>query len=75
MLITTLITKSNVGGADIKLAAACSFLLGLSRGIIGLLIGMILAVVCNAFKKDKKKGFPMIPYLAVGTMAAYFIQI
>lgn len=75
MLLTMLITKSNVGGADIKMAAACSFLLGLSRGVIGLLAGMILAVVVNVFKKDKKKGFPMIPYLAAGYMAAYFIQV
>ena len=66
MLLTMLITKSNIGGADIKMAAACSFLLGLNRGVIGLLVGMILAVVFNVFKKDKKKGFPMIPYLAVG---------
>ena len=75
MLLTMLITKSNIGGADIKMAAACSFLLGLNRGVIGLLVGMILAVVFNVFKKDKKKGFPMIPYLAVGYMAAYFIQV
>ncbi len=75
MLLTMLITKSNLGGADIKMAAACSFLLGLSRGVIGLLAGMILAVVVNVFKKDKKKGFPMIPYLAAGYMAAYFIQV
>ena len=75
MLLTMLITKSNVGGADIKMATACCFLLGLSRGIFGLLLGTVLAVVFNIFKKDKKKGFPMIPYLAVGTMAAYFIQV
>ena len=75
MLITMLITKSNIGGADIKMAAACCFLLGVSRGIIGLLAGMILAVVFNIFKKDKKKGFPMIPYLAVGFMTAYFVQV
>ena len=75
MLLTMIISKSNIGGADIKMAAACSFLLGLSRGIIGLLAGTILAVLFNIFKKDKKKGFPMIPYLAVGYMAAYFIQV
>ena len=75
MLITMLITKSNIGGADIKMASACCFLLGLSRGIIGLLAGMILAVVFNIFKKDKKKGFPMIPYLAVGFMTAYYVQV
>lgn len=75
MLATMLMTKSSIGGADIKMAAACSFLLGLSRGVFGLLIGMILAVAFNIFKKDKTKGFPMIPYLAVGYMAAYFIQV
>ena len=75
MLATMLMTKSSIGGADIKMAAACSFLLGISRGIVGLLIGMVLAVAFNIFKKDKKKGFPMIPYLAVGYMAAYFIQV
>ena len=75
MLATMLITKSSIGGADIKMAAACSFLLGFSRGVFGLLIGMIPAVAFNIFKKDKKKGFPMIPYLAVGYMAAYFIQV
>ena len=75
MLLPVILTKSTVGGADIKTAAACSFLLGLNRGIIGLLVGTVLAVAFNILKKDKSKGFPMIPYLAVGYMAAYFIQI
>ena len=75
MLLTVLITNADVGGADIKMAAACCFLLGLSRGIIGLLAGMLTAVLLNVFKKDKKTGFPLIPYLAAGTMAAFFIQV
>ena len=75
MLFTMLMTKSNIGGADIKMAAACSFLLGIRRGIICLVIGMILEIAFNIWWKDKKKGFPMIPYLAVGYMAAYFIQV
>lgn len=74
MLLTVLVTKSNIGGADIKMAAACSFMLGLGRGISGLLFGTLLAVTVNLLKsKDRKKGFPMIPYLAVGYAAAYFI--
>ena len=74
MLLTVLVTKSNIGGADIKMAAACSFMLGLWRGISGLLFGTLLAVTVNLLKsKDRKKGFPMIPYLAVGYAAAYFI--
>lgn len=72
MLLTILLTNSDIGGADIKLSAACAFLLGLRRGIIGLLIGLVIAVIVNIFK-NKKTGFPMIPYLAVGFMTAYFI--
>ena len=75
MLLTMLLTKCNIGGADIKLATVCAFLIGPDRGLIGLLVGTVLALVCNAFKKDRKAGFPMIPYLSVGFMAAYFIQV
>lgn len=73
MLLPVLLTKSDIGGADIKMTAACSFLLGLNKGIIGLLAGTVLAVVFNIFKKDKSKAFPMIPYLTVGYMAAFVI--
>ena len=73
MLLPALIAKSRIGGADIKFASACSFMLGLSRGMVGLLIGMITAVLFHVFKKNKKEGFPLLPYLAVGYMAAYFI--
>lgn len=76
MLLAVLITKSSIGGADIKMAAACSFMLGFERGVIGLVLGTLLAVVVNLLKsKDRKKGFPMIPYLAVGYAMAYFIQV
>lgn len=75
MLITTAVTKSKLGGADIKLSAACAFLLGAVQGLIGLVIGLTLAVIINSVKNKKKKqtGFPLIPYLAVGFMTAYFM--
>ncbi len=74
MLLAVLITKSSIGGADIKMATACSFMLGFERGVIGLVFGTLLAVVVNLLKsKDRKKGFPMIPYLAVGYATAYFL--
>lgn len=75
MVVTTVITKSQMGGADIKLSAACAFMLGTVQGMTGLMIGLILAVIINSIKNRKKKheGFPLIPYLAVGFTAAYFM--
>ena len=75
MLTTAAVTKSSIGGADIKLSAACAFMLGTVQGMTGLMIGLILAVIINSIKNRKKKheGFPLIPYLAVGFMAAYFM--
>ena len=75
MLITAAVTKSSIGGADIKLSAACAFMLGTVQGMTGLMIGLILAVIINSIKNRKKKhkGFPLIPYLAVGFMTAYFM--
>ena len=65
-----------VGGADVKLTAACGFLLGISRGTVGLMAGLLIGVIANLIiqsKKEKQEGFPLIPYLAVGFMAAYFL--
>lgn len=70
---TILVTNGDIGGADIKMSVACAFLLGIRKGILGLMLGLILAVICNIFKKNKKAGFPLIPYLSVGFMTAYFI--
>ena len=75
MLMTLLITNCNIGGADVKFAVACSFLLGLERSVIALLVGMLLAVLLNAFKtkEQKRGGFPLIPYLTAGYLAVYLI--
>ena len=75
MVVTTVITKSPLGGADIKLSAACAFMLGTVQGFAGLMFGLMTAIIVNIIKNRKKKteGFPLIPYLAVGFMAAYFM--
>ncbi len=73
LLIPLCFTKSDIGGADIKFSVACSFALGVKKGLFGLIVGLVVAVVLNFIKKDQNKGFPMIPYLAVGFMTAYFV--
>lgn len=66
------------GGADIKLMAACAFLLGFGKGLFAIITGLLLAVICTliyrkAKKQDTKASFALIPYLAIGCMAAFFI--
>lgn len=75
MLVPLLTGNRTLGGADIKCSAACAFLLGLKRGLIGLTTGLLLAVIINSIKNRKKKdkSFPLLPYLSVGFTAAYFI--
>jgi leader peptidase (prepilin peptidase)/N-methyltransferase len=73
-----LFKPGGIGGADIKLTAACSFLLGLQKGLLFIIIGLSLAVLCNlAFKillKDRyKEPFALVPYLSMGCMAAYLL--
>mgnify|MGYP003314798239 CR=1 FL=1 len=74
LFILMTVSKADVNGADLKLSLACTFLLGLGRGLIGLTVGLVIAIAVNLVKlKNKKEGFPLIPYLAVGYMAAYLI--
>ena len=77
MLMPVIICKGRViGGADMKLSVACTFLLGISRGIVGLIAGLTIGVLANLIiqtRKNQAEGFPLIPYLAAGFMAAYFI--
>ncbi len=76
MLVCILCQGRTIGGADIKLTAACGFLLGLWKGSFGLTIGLLLGIIVNfivQLKKDKGASFPLVPYLAAGFMAAYFI--
>lgn len=69
---------SSYGGGDIKIMAACSFLLGLNRGLFAMVTGLLLAISCSAvIHKAKhqcsKESIPLVPYLAVGSFTAYLI--
>ena len=77
LLICAMVSRNRLGGADVKLSAACAFLLGFSKSIAGLVIGLFLAIICNIYfshkNKTKGKAFPLVPYLSIGFMAMYFI--
>ncbi len=67
-----------LGGADIKLSTAISFLLGGWRGIGAYLIGLILAVIVMSIynrctNRCKKKPFALVPFLSIGAMLMFLI--
>ena len=76
LLICAMVSGNRLGGADVKLSAACAFLLGFSKSIAGLVIGLFVSVIVNLIiqkqKKLKNKPFPLVPYLSIGFMLMYF---
>lgn len=71
-MLIVLFVSDNIGGADIKICTSSAFLLGFSRGVIGLIVGLLFAIVINLLK-NKKSGFPMIPYLTAAFIPAFFL--
>ena len=76
LLICAMVSGNRLGGADVKLSAACAFLLGFSKSIAGIVIGLFVSVIVNLIiqkqKKLKNQPFPLVPYLSVGFMLMYF---
>lgn len=78
MVIAVTRPQRSVGGADIKISTAVAFLLGARTGLFALIVGLTLAVITililtRTDKTRKEKGFPLVPFLAVGSMIAYMI--
>lgn len=80
MLLCAVISKNRIGGADIKLISASTFLLGFEREIAGLIAGLFLGTVTTMILSKTKKNkqadkvtMPLIPYLSIGFMGAFFI--
>ena len=71
-------TEKAMGGADIKISTACAFLLGTGRGLAAFIIGLTLFVIVvpilrKVRHEENGEPFPMVPFLSVGTIAAYLI--
>ena len=72
ILLPTLFKCEGIGGADIKIACASAFLMGLCRSLVALVAGLVAAIILNGIR-HKKTGFPLLPYFSVTYMAAYFL--
>jgi leader peptidase (prepilin peptidase)/N-methyltransferase len=71
MILLDLIVKGSFGGGDIKLCAACGFLLGWRALLVGTFIAVIGGGVYGVFllatkKKGRKAHFAFGPFLALG---------
>ena len=70
-----------MGGGDIKLMAACGLVLGLPKGLLAAMAGLILLliyvgiyrIVRKVQRREAKKAFPLAPFLSAGCLLAYFI--
>lgn len=67
-----------MGGADIKISTACAFLLGLEKGMLAYVLGLVFAILMmtiirHSKPERKNEAFPLVPFLALGTMIVYFI--
>ena len=77
-LLIAVLRHNSYGGADIKIMAACSFLLGLERGLIAIIVGLAVAIILTTIirkiqKKNLKETFPIVPYLALSCFLTFFI--
>lgn len=68
-------TTGGIGGGDIKLTAACGWVLGLWMLIPAVIIAFSLSSLSYlTFRWDKTTGCPMAPYIGLGCIIVYFIQ-
>ncbi len=86
--VNRLCGKKAIGGADLKLTAACFFVFGPETGIPGLFAGLLFAVVFETVKKlrdrpewnkcsnpkDRPHVFPLVPYLTAGFLLANLLS-
>ena len=70
---------TNLGGADVKIAGACGFVLGTVPSLIALLIGLTLSLIIEYSitlikKKPMKRHYPLVPYITIGCIAVTIMK-
>ena len=78
-LCAAYVSDDGIGGGDIKLAAAAGLILGLPASILASLVGLFLFLLFGLAYRvvRKRKGrlaLPLGPFLAAGTITAYFVK-
>lgn len=76
-LLLAVVFKNKIGGADVKFISATMMITGFTKGLAGLVAGLLLAVIGtlirNKHKKTNDDSLPLIPYLSTGFMTALLI--
>ena len=65
--------KEALGGGDIKLYLIIGIVLGYQTVFLSLLFGSLLALLYSLFFGKKRSYLPFVPFLAIGSLLAYFI--
>ena len=83
-LIAAMFKENSIGGGDIKLTATVGFVLGIWKGIYGLIIGLTLLIlfyimlrISSIIRKKqvaKNLSMPLAPFLGMGFLIIYFIN-
>ncbi|MFS0723692.1 prepilin peptidase [Paenibacillus sp. 1P07SE] len=77
-LLAAVITGGKIGGGDIKLMAACGFVLGPVGGILQSIVGLTLVLLFaigiafrSGLKSAKQTALPLVPFLAAGGLLSF----
>lgn len=71
--IVALINPCWLGGGDVKLAAGCGFVLGGFHGLLGLVVGLTLAIIFvpvwqRLRKAERNMPFGLVPFFFIGNL-------
>ena len=77
------LVSDGMGGGDVKLAAAGGIVLGFYSGIAAVIIGLFAMllfytgyfIVQKLRGREREKSLPLAPFLSVGFLAVYFLNI
>ncbi|MCG8540157.1 MAG: A24 family peptidase [Clostridia bacterium] len=78
-LIPALLKGNSIGGGDIKMMGGIGFFLGVKKGFLASIIGLIFAIAVNEVyyklkQKDRSISFPLAPYLGLGGFLSFLLQ-